>query len=150
MIIVDLFTGDRSKDTTYGCSSAVCDRNWIEIHWRLVWSIRLLKLISILWKVWYHMFDQVGVAALDLRSASLHLSQYIETSSSYQNTKTLLQFYDPMSIIVPPSKLAPDSMVGVSVLVDRYYSASKKVTASLAMPCFRYLLHNICVFIIVM
>ncbi|XP_048500899.1 DNA mismatch repair protein MSH4 isoform X3 [Beta vulgaris subsp. vulgaris] len=77
---------------------------------------------------------EVGVAALDLRSASLHLSQYIETSSSYQNTKTLLQFYDPMSIIVPPSKLAPDSMVGVSVLVDRYYSASKKVI--MARGCF--------------
>uniref|UniRef100_A0A803L5G6 DNA mismatch repair protein MSH4 n=1 Tax=Chenopodium quinoa TaxID=63459 RepID=A0A803L5G6_CHEQI len=77
---------------------------------------------------------EVGVAALDLRSASLHLSQYIETSSSYQNTKTLLQFYDPMSIIVPPSKLAPDSMVGVSVIVDRYYSASKKVI--MARGCF--------------
>ncbi|CAM8882952.1 unnamed protein product [Rhodiola kirilowii] len=37
---------------------------------------------------------EVGVAAFDLRSASLHLSQYIETSSSYQNTKTLLNFYD--------------------------------------------------------
>ncbi|XP_074303752.1 DNA mismatch repair protein MSH4-like [Silene latifolia] len=77
---------------------------------------------------------EVGVAALDLRSASLHLSQYIETSSSYQNTKTLLHFYDPMSIIVPPSKLAPDGMVGVSVLVDRYYSASKKVI--MARGCF--------------
>uniref|UniRef100_A0A803LWW7 DNA mismatch repair protein MSH4 n=1 Tax=Chenopodium quinoa TaxID=63459 RepID=A0A803LWW7_CHEQI len=77
---------------------------------------------------------EVGVAALDLRSASLHLSQYIETSSSYQNTKTLLQFYDPMSIIVPPSKLAPDNMVGVSVIVDRYYSASKKVI--MARGCF--------------
>ncbi|XP_057520509.1 DNA mismatch repair protein MSH4 isoform X2 [Amaranthus tricolor] len=77
---------------------------------------------------------EVGVAALDLRSASLHLSQYIETSGSYQNTKTLLQFYDPMFIIVPPSKLAPDSMVGVSVLVDRYYSASKKVI--MARGCF--------------
>ncbi|CAO2819470.1 unnamed protein product [Amaranthus hypochondriacus] len=77
---------------------------------------------------------EVGVAALDLRSASLHLSQYIETSGSYQNTKTLLQFYDPMLIIVPPSKLAPDSMVGVSVLVDKYYSASKKVI--MARGCF--------------
>ncbi|KNA15413.1 hypothetical protein SOVF_098510 [Spinacia oleracea] len=77
---------------------------------------------------------EVGVAALDLRSAALHLSQYIETSSSYQNTKTLLQFYDPMSIIVPPNKLAPDSMVGVSVIVDRYYSASKKII--MARGCF--------------
>nr|GMD57129.1 DNA mismatch repair protein MSH4 [Ipomoea batatas] len=42
---------------------------------------------------------EVGVAAFDLRSASLHLSQYIETSSSYQNTKTLLEFYEPMVIM---------------------------------------------------
>lgn len=67
------------------------------------------------------------MAAFDLRSASLHLSQYIETSSSYQNTKTLLQFYDPMVIIVPPNKLAPDGMVGVSELVDRFYALVKKV-----------------------
>ncbi|KAF6141602.1 hypothetical protein GIB67_001154 [Kingdonia uniflora] len=70
---------------------------------------------------------EVGVAAFDLRSASLHLSQYIETSSSYQNTKTLIHFYDPMVIIVPPNKLAPDGMVGVSELVDRFYSTTKKV-----------------------
>ncbi|KAI7987829.1 DNA mismatch repair protein MSH4 [Camellia lanceoleosa] len=77
---------------------------------------------------------EVGVAAFDLRSASLHLSQYIETSSSYQNTKTLLHFYDPMVIIVPPSKLAPDGMVGVSILVDRFYSSIKKVV--MARGCF--------------
>ncbi|GAB2274183.1 MutS protein msh4 [Dionaea muscipula] len=71
---------------------------------------------------------EVGVAAFDLRSASLHLSQYIETSSSYQNTRTLLLFYDPIVIILPPNKLAPDGMIGVSVLVDKYYSATKKVT----------------------
>ncbi|KAL9249428.1 DNA mismatch repair protein MSH4-like protein [Drosera capensis] len=70
---------------------------------------------------------EVGVAAFDLRSALLRLSQYIENSSSYQNTKTLLHFYDPLVIIVPPNKLAPDGMVGVSVLVDKYYSATKKV-----------------------
>lgn len=70
---------------------------------------------------------QVGLAAFDLRSASLHLSQYIETSSSYQNTKTLLHFYDPMVIIVPPNKLAPEGMVGVSELVDRFYASVKKV-----------------------
>lgn len=75
---------------------------------------------------------EVGVAAFDLRSASLQLSQYIETSSSYQNTKTLLQFYDPMVIIVPPNKFAPDGMVGVSILVDRFYSSIKKVNSS---PC---------------
>lgn len=67
------------------------------------------------------------MAAFDLRSASLHLSQYIETSSSYQNTKTLVHFYDPMVIIVPPNKLAPDGMVGLSELVDRFYAVVKKV-----------------------
>ncbi|WCJ25871.1 DNA mismatch repair protein MSH4 [Euphorbia peplus] len=77
---------------------------------------------------------EVGMAAFDLRSASLHLSQYIETSSSYQNTKTLLQFYDPMVIIVPPNKLAPDGMVGVSELVDRCYALIKKVVV--ARGCF--------------
>ncbi|KAJ8775272.1 hypothetical protein K2173_020276 [Erythroxylum novogranatense] len=77
---------------------------------------------------------EVGMAAFDLRSASLHLSQYIETSSSYQNTKTLLQFYDPMVIIVPPNKLAPDGMVGVSELVNRFYASVKKVV--MARGCF--------------
>ncbi|XP_064976311.1 DNA mismatch repair protein MSH4-like isoform X3 [Musa acuminata AAA Group] len=71
---------------------------------------------------------EVGVAAFDLRSASLHLSQYIETSRSYQNTKTLLHFYDPMVIIVPPTKLSADHMVGVTELVDKYYASNKKVT----------------------
>nr|XP_048320551.1 DNA mismatch repair protein MSH4 isoform X2 [Ziziphus jujuba var. spinosa] len=70
---------------------------------------------------------EVGVAAFDLRSASLHLSQYIETTSSYQNTRTLLHFYDPMVIIVSPNKLAPDGRVGVSELVDRFYATVKKV-----------------------
>ncbi|CAK9311117.1 unnamed protein product [Citrullus colocynthis] len=77
---------------------------------------------------------EVGVAAFDLRSASLHLSQYIETSSSYQNTKTLLHFYEPMVILVPPNKLAPDGMVGVSVLVDRFFPTVKKVV--MARACF--------------
>ncbi|XP_010933638.1 DNA mismatch repair protein MSH4 [Elaeis guineensis] len=73
---------------------------------------------------------EVGVAAFDLRSASLDLSQYIETSCSYQNTRTLLHFYDPMVIIVPPIKLAPDSMAGVSELVDKHYTSHKKITIS--------------------
>ncbi|KAJ0106190.1 hypothetical protein Patl1_18459 [Pistacia atlantica] len=77
---------------------------------------------------------EVGVAAFDLRSATLHLSQYIETSSSYQNTKTLLHFYDPMVIIVSPNKLAPDGMVGVSELVDRFYASVRKVV--MARGCF--------------
>ncbi|KAL6985997.1 MutS protein msh4 [Sarracenia purpurea var. burkii] len=83
--------------------------------------------------------NEVGVAAFDLRSASLHLSEYIETSSSYQNTKTLLHFYDPMVIIVPPNKLAPDSMVGVSILVDRFYSSIKKdshIDINLCFECY--------------
>ncbi|XP_031741354.1 DNA mismatch repair protein MSH4 isoform X1 [Cucumis sativus] len=77
---------------------------------------------------------EVGVAAFDLRSASLHLSQYIETSSSYQNTKTLLHFYEPMVILVSPNKLAPDGMVGVSVLADRFFATVKKVV--MARSCF--------------
>ncbi|KAK8266480.1 hypothetical protein V6Z11_D12G245500 [Gossypium hirsutum] len=77
---------------------------------------------------------EVGMAAFDLRSASLHLSQYIETSISYQNTKTLLHFYDPMVIIVPPNKLAPEGMVGVSELVDRFYASVKKFV--MARGCF--------------
>lgn len=78
------------------------------------------------------------MAAFDLRSASLHLSQYIETSSSYQNTKTLLRFYDPSVIIVPPNKLAADGMVGVSELVDRCYSTVRKVKFSVPWIIFLY------------
>ncbi|TXG51166.1 hypothetical protein EZV62_023690 [Acer yangbiense] len=88
---------------------------------------------------------EVGVAAFDLRSATLHLSQYIETSSSYQNTKTLLHFYDPMVIIVSPNKFAPDGMVGVSELVDRFYASVKK--AEMARACFddtKVTLNNSC------
>ncbi|CAN8324945.1 unnamed protein product [Cochlearia groenlandica] len=77
---------------------------------------------------------EVGMAAFDLRSASLHLSQYIETSSSYQNTKTLIRFYDPSVIIVPPNKLAAEGMVGVSELVDKCYSTVRKVV--FARGCF--------------
>ncbi|KAB5574116.1 hypothetical protein DKX38_001310 [Salix brachista] len=77
---------------------------------------------------------EVGMAAFDLRSATLHLSQYIETSNSYQNTKTLLQFYDPVVVIVPPNKFAPDGMLGVSDLVDGFYASVKKVV--MARGCF--------------
>uniref|UniRef100_A0A0E0LKR4 DNA mismatch repair proteins mutS family domain-containing protein n=1 Tax=Oryza punctata TaxID=4537 RepID=A0A0E0LKR4_ORYPU len=77
---------------------------------------------------------EVGVAAFDLRSASLHLSQYIETSCSYHNTKTLLHFYDPMVAIVPPNKTAADGMVGVSELVGKHLPANKKIT--MARGCF--------------
>nr|GEX89421.1 DNA mismatch repair protein MSH4 [Tanacetum cinerariifolium] len=48
---------------------------------------------------------EVGVAAFDLRSTSLYLSKYIETSyTSYQNTKTLLHFFDH-NVLIPPSSL---------------------------------------------
>uniref|UniRef100_A0A0E0I0W8 DNA mismatch repair proteins mutS family domain-containing protein n=1 Tax=Oryza nivara TaxID=4536 RepID=A0A0E0I0W8_ORYNI len=77
---------------------------------------------------------EVGVAAFDLRSASLHLSQYIETSCSYHNTKTLLHFYDPMVAIVPPNKTAADGMVGVSELVGKHLPTNKKIT--MARGCF--------------
>ncbi|CAJ1928563.1 unnamed protein product [Sphenostylis stenocarpa] len=76
----------------------------------------------------------VGLAAFDLRSASLHLSQYIETSSSYQNTKTLLHFYDPVVIILPPNKLASNCSSAVAELVDRLYGSVKKVV--LPRSCF--------------
>ncbi|XP_047951485.1 DNA mismatch repair protein MSH4 isoform X1 [Salvia hispanica] len=77
---------------------------------------------------------EVGVAAFDLRSASFDLSQYIETSNSYHNTRTLLNFYDPMVTIVTPTKLAPDGMVGVSELVNKFCSSSTKVI--MARGCF--------------
>ncbi|KAJ7952529.1 DNA mismatch repair protein MSH4 [Quillaja saponaria] len=77
---------------------------------------------------------EVGLAAFDLRSAALHLSQYIETSRSYQNTKTLLHFYDPIVIVTAPNKLASNAAVGVSELVDRFYASVKKVV--LARGCF--------------
>ncbi|KAI4315238.1 hypothetical protein L6164_028070 [Bauhinia variegata] len=76
---------------------------------------------------------EVGLAAFDLRTASLHLSQYIETSSSYQNTNTLLHFYDPIVIIISPNKLASNSG-GFTELVDRFYVSVKKVV--LARCCF--------------
>lgn len=91
-------------------------------YWRLVLMTNVMHKRN-----WHQLCGQVGVAAFDLRSASLHLSQYIETSSSYQNTKTLLHFYDPMVIIVTPNKLAPEGMVGVSELVDRFCTTVKKV-----------------------
>ncbi|XP_057853296.2 DNA mismatch repair protein MSH4 isoform X2 [Cryptomeria japonica] len=77
---------------------------------------------------------EVGLAAFDLRTAALHLSQFIETSHSYQNTKTLLYYYDPTDIIVPQIKMAPDGMAGVSALVDSSYSLTNKVI--LARGCF--------------
>ena len=98
------------------------ERRISKCYWRLVLMTNVMHKRN-----WHQLCGQVGVAAFDLRSASLHLSQYIETSSSYQNTKTLLHFYDPMVIIVTPNKLAPEGMVGVSELVDRFCTSVKKV-----------------------
>ncbi|KAH7443282.1 hypothetical protein KP509_02G028400 [Ceratopteris richardii] len=55
---------------------------------------------------------EVGLAAFDTRTASLHLSQFIETSRSYTNTSTLLHYFDPVEIIVPPSNSNPQGLAG--------------------------------------
>ncbi|BBM99050.1 DNA mismatch repair protein MSH4 [Marchantia polymorpha subsp. ruderalis] len=68
---------------------------------------------------------EVGVAALDLRRASLHLSQFIETSRSYQNIVTLLQYFDPKVIIIPSNSSAPDGMIGLTALLERCSNARK-------------------------
>lgn len=57
--------------------------------------------------------QEVGMAAFDLRTASLHLSQYIESSRSYQNTLTLLQYFDPTELITCASNSG-----GVASLIE--------------------------------
>lgn len=39
-----------------------------------------------------------------------------------------MNFYDPNVIIVPPNKLAPDGMVGVSELVDKFFPTVRKAS----------------------
>jgi DNA mismatch repair ATPase MutS len=69
---------------------------------------------------------QVGLAAFDLRTARLHLSQYIETSRSYQNTVTLLEYFDPSDIVIPSnSVLARSGMTGVDSIVANFTTATK-------------------------
>jgi hypothetical protein len=69
---------------------------------------------------------QVGLAAFDLRTARLHLSQYIETSRSYQNTVTLLEYFDPSDIVIPSnSVLARSGMTGVDSIVADFTTATK-------------------------
>eukprot|EP00897_Mesotaenium_endlicherianum_P005293 jgi/Mesen1/4792/ME000243S03969 len=72
---------------------------------------------------------EVGMAAFDCRTASLHLTQYIESSRSYQNTTTLLQFYSPSEIIVSANTLAaPEGIVGAASLADSpLFCNAKKV-----------------------
>ena len=68
---------------------------------------------------------QVGLAAFDMRTASLHLSQYIETSRSYMSTLTLLHFFDPVEIIVPPTCNVPH---GVACVFEHFkQSEARKV-----------------------
>ncbi|CAM6026782.1 unnamed protein product [Sphagnum balticum] len=69
---------------------------------------------------------EVGLAAFDLRTARLHLSQYIETSRSYQNTVTLLEYFDPSDIVIPSnSVLARSGMTGVDCIVANFTTATK-------------------------
>ncbi|GJW28119.1 DNA mismatch repair protein MSH4 [Tanacetum coccineum] len=70
----------------------------------------------------------VGVGAFDLRSASLHLSEHIETScTSYQNTKTLFHFYDPNVLILFSSLPSDDAL---SHLVDSFVCKVAMVRAA--------------------
>lgn len=77
--------------------------------------------------------NEVGFAAFDLRTANLHLSQFIETSRSYQNTATLLQYFDPTDIITPANVIEPQGIIGLIGVVNQYASASK---VTLARGCF--------------
>ncbi|CAM6083505.1 unnamed protein product [Calypogeia fissa] len=77
---------------------------------------------------------EVGLAALDLGTASLHLSQFIETSRSYQNTTTLLQFFDPSVIVLSAERAVPEGMVPGLYNVVEYCIDAQKVP--LARSCF--------------
>jgi DNA mismatch repair protein MSH4 len=75
---------------------------------------------------------QVGLAAFDMRTASLHLSQYIETSRSYMSTLTLLHFFDPVEIIVPPKGSVPH---GISCISEHFkQSQARKVIHTVLIP----------------
>lgn len=68
---------------------------------------------------------KVGLAAFDFRTAKLHLSQFIESSRSYQNTATLLQYFDPADIITPSNMIEPPGIIGLISVVNQCASASK-------------------------
>ncbi|XP_024357245.1 DNA mismatch repair protein MSH4 isoform X2 [Physcomitrium patens] len=76
---------------------------------------------------------EVGLAAFDLRTAKLHLSQFIETSRSYQNTTTLLQYFDPTDIVTPANMITPQGIIGLTSVVNQCTSASKVI---LSRSCF--------------
>ncbi|CAI7779473.1 unnamed protein product, partial [Closterium sp. NIES-53] len=79
---------------------------------------------------------EVGLTALDLRSATLHLNQYIESSKSYQNTLTLLQYFKPSEIIVPARMADLAEGIGGAMALASHsaFAAARKVT--LARGCF--------------
>lgn len=61
-----------------------------------------------------------------MRTAKLHLSQFIETSRSYQNTATLLQFFDPSNIILPANCIIRQGMIELpsKLIVNQFASAT--------------------------
>ncbi|CAI7861248.1 unnamed protein product, partial [Closterium sp. NIES-53] len=72
---------------------------------------------------------EVGLTALDLRSATLHLNQYIESSKSYQNTLTLLQYFKPSEIIVPARMADLAEGIGGAMALASHsaFAAARKV-----------------------
>ncbi len=67
---------------------------------------------------------KVGIAAFDLESPVLHLQRVIETGSSYQNTLTALEFFQPSDILVSTNA---DRQEGVRV-VAKYPTLSGSKT----------------------
>ncbi|EFJ30915.1 hypothetical protein SELMODRAFT_88599 [Selaginella moellendorffii] len=77
---------------------------------------------------------EVGLAAFDLRTASLHLSQYIETSRSFQNTMTMLHFYNPSELILPATSPAFSSgSVALKAFCSRSDARKVRVLCNLPM-----------------
>eukprot|EP00850_Spirogloea_muscicola_P017828 SM000157S02058 [mRNA] locus=s157:50974:56629:- [translate_table: standard] len=74
------------------------------------------------------------MAAIDLRSATLHLSQYIEISQVYHNTATLLQIFKPDVVIFPSNATAAHSASGMGLIGLLEKEAAKKIV--LARGCF--------------
>eukprot|EP00850_Spirogloea_muscicola_P010194 SM000059S18671 [mRNA] locus=s59:346470:352381:+ [translate_table: standard] len=74
------------------------------------------------------------MAAIDLRSATLHLSQYIESSQVYHNTATLLQIFKPDVVIFPSNATAAHSASGMGLIGLLEKEAAKKIV--LARGCF--------------
>lgn len=73
-----------------------------------------------------------------MRTAKLHLSQFIETSRSYQNTATLLQYFDPTDIITPANMSETQDIIGLISVVNQCASASKVCLFSFDFECLMY------------